>query len=103
MYNSSSTLGQAVSESVSVIDQVNAYRNIALNRFSNSNTYSELHEFYNGYASACEDVLKLLKTQTPEVVEAAKKSHKLRKTVFLAGVGVGIYLVVKKQREKQEG
>lgn len=76
------------------IEVLKNWQNQAWNRFDNSNVYSEIHQYYEGYATAIGDALNLLKAQNKEAVveELAKKSHKLRKLALLAAVAGGAYV-----------
>lgn len=87
----------AINEPLGLTEQVTAWKNVALNRFENQGIYSEMRNYYDGYASACEDVLKLLKSESVQgVVEEVKKGHKLRNALLLTFAVGGAYICVER-------
>lgn len=107
MNNVPAALNDLNAGSTNPVDVLSSWKAMAWDRFER-NGYPALKDFYEGYATALEDSLRLLKAQAADVVEEAdkvaevvKESHKLR-TLVLVGVVVGGVYVYKKRKENKE-
>lgn len=92
--NSLATDIETTSDTFAALEQ---WRKMAWDRFNSSPSYSELHSFYEGYGTALDDALGILKP----VEEVAKKSHGVLKAIVIASVLAGA-LVVLNQRYKNQ-
>lgn len=92
------------------INVLNSWEGMAWDRF-NGNGSPALRDFYEGYAMAIGDVIRLLKANAKEAVEevansetveeVVKHGHKFR-TLVIVAIGVGGYVVYKKRKEERE-
>jgi hypothetical protein len=101
---------QEATHSSKPVDVLEQWKRMAWDRFDGKAGYPALRDFYEGYATATEDALRLLRSQIDQIVDEAsdvadvvKHSHKLRNVVLVGAVAGGVIIYRRRKKERKKG